>query len=273
MWGILRVCSGDQRSSIGLPPPHPLASHLFRRAALPLCQLIEERSRALVQRPPSNMHLHALSAMGLALMKGARLGQPPSPALDAAHRPAAEAAALARQQRRERPLSSAETLQLMSAVAATLAACAARLPAALRESIEMHERMLKIIPAVERAESAMHGRSALQTSLLVSCCAADMLLRDMDIHAEAPHVKQLRQRTLTPQAVAEFLSAALEGVVQPRTGGWAALVRWRSQQVEEAMGACVAADGMACWPSRLRLFLLSPPTRAHRESLRVLAPQ
>ena len=181
----------------------------------------------------------------------------------------AEAAALARQQRREQPLSSAETLQLMSAVAATLAACAARLPAALREAIEMHERMLKILPAVERAESAAHGRLALQTSLLVSCCAADMLLRDMDIHAEAPHVKQMRQRTLTLQAVAEFLSAALEGVVQPHTGGWAALVRWRSQLVEEAMGACNSADGMACWPSRLLLFLLSPPTRAHHESLRV----
>ena len=78
----------DHRSSTGAPPlpPHPLASHLFRRAALPLCQLIEERSRALVQRPPNNMHLHALSAMSLALMKGAWLGQPPSPALDAAHR-------------------------------------------------------------------------------------------------------------------------------------------------------------------------------------------
>lgn len=89
----------DHRSSTGAPPPppHPLASHLFRRAALPLCQLIEEHSRALVQRPPNNMHLHALSAMGLALMKGARLGQPPSlrwmPLT-------AEAAALARQQRR-----------------------------------------------------------------------------------------------------------------------------------------------------------------------------
>lgn len=165
----------------------------------------------------------------------------------------------------------------MSAVAATLAACAARLPAALREAIEMHERMLKILPAVERAKSAAHGCLALQTSLLVSCCAADMLLRDMDIHAEAPHVKQLRQRTLTPQAVAEFLSAALEGVVQPRTGGWAALVRWRSQLVEEAMGACNAADGMACWPSRLLLFLLSPPTWVHpctpRIAACVLAPQ
>ncbi|PRW44407.1 UBA TS-N domain-containing [Chlorella sorokiniana] len=190
------------------------------RAALPLCPLIKERSRALAQLPPSNAQLHALSAMGLALMKGARVGQPPSPALDAAHRPAAEAAALARQQRRERPLSSAETLQLMSAVAATLAASAARLPAALRGSVELHDRLLKAMPAFERAESAAQGRAALQTSLLVPCCAADMLLRDMDIHAEAPHVQQLRRRTVTPQAVAAFLSAALEGaaVVLPRTG-------------------------------------------------------
>ena len=179
---------------------------------MPLSGLVEQRARAVARLPTGSVSLellHSLSLLALSLMKATRLGQPP--ALPE------EEAWMARHRGSERLLSDAEASKVLPAVAATLSACAAQLPAVLRAQLVLWRRAEQAAPA-----SDVPACYAQQTLLLVPCQAAFGLLRHLVHSPEAPHVAALWHRALSPQAFADFLAAALEAavMVHQETGEW-----------------------------------------------------
>lgn len=175
---------------------------------MPLCELLEQHARAVARLPAGSVPmelLHSLSLLALSLTRAARLGQPPTLA--------EEKACMANQRRRERLLSDAEILTLLSAVAAILPACTAQLPAALRTWLLLCRNAEQAAPAADAAALAPDMRPALQVFLLAPCRAALGLLLHLVRFPEAPHVVALWRRALSPQTFAGFLAAALDAAV------------------------------------------------------------